>query len=132
MQVIYDCGIRAVCVEARPHPDFAGPKWWTDLDIIMDEARNRDMKVWVLDDSHFPTGYANGALENADPSLCKQYLNVNTSDVCGPLPQAELNVDSMAKTVLSPFGQVEVCRAGAQQNRESLMTIHSCALWQPN
>ena len=27
MQVIYDCGIRAVCVEARPHPDFAGPKW---------------------------------------------------------------------------------------------------------
>lgn len=114
MQVIYDCGIRAVCVEARPHPDFAGPKWWTDLDIIMDEARNRDMKVWVLDDSHFPTGYANGALENADPSLCKQYLNVNTSDVCGPLPQAELNVDSMAKTVLSPFGP-----SGGMQGRST-------------
>ena len=25
MRVIYDSNIRAVCVESRPHPDFAGP-----------------------------------------------------------------------------------------------------------
>jgi hypothetical protein len=23
-------GIGAVCVEARPHPDFLGPRWWRD------------------------------------------------------------------------------------------------------
>ncbi|MGN1015470.1 MAG: hypothetical protein ACI4PL_00575, partial [Faecousia sp.] len=28
----------------------------------------------ILDDSHFPTGYANGALEHADASLCRQSL----------------------------------------------------------
>jgi hypothetical protein len=30
----YDLGICAVCVEARPHPDFPGPRWWQDFDII--------------------------------------------------------------------------------------------------
>ncbi len=74
MGAIYNCGIRSVCVESRPHPDFAGPKWWADMDVILDEARRREMKVWILDDSHFPTGYANGALENAEPALCRQSL----------------------------------------------------------
>ena len=64
MAVIHEANCHAVCVESRPHPDFAGPKWWNDMDIILDEARKRGMKVWILDDSHFPTGYANGALKN--------------------------------------------------------------------
>ena len=62
MHVIHDAGCRAVCLESRPHPDFCGPKWWHDLDIILEEARQLDMKIWILDDSHFPTGYCNGAL----------------------------------------------------------------------
>lgn len=74
MGVIYDANLRAVCLESRPHPDFLGDGWWHDLDILLDEARKRVMKVWILDDSHFPTGYANGALRNADPKLCRQFL----------------------------------------------------------
>lgn len=74
MAVIGAANIGAVCVESRPHPDFAGPQWWHDMDIILDEARNRGMKVWILDDSHFPTGYANGALEEVSPELCRQSL----------------------------------------------------------
>jgi len=72
MEIIANCNIGAVCVESRPHPDFCGPDWWRDMDIILDEARTRDMKVWILDDSHFPTGYANGALKNAPVSLRRQ------------------------------------------------------------
>lgn len=64
MRAINEANIGAVCVESRPHPDFAGPGWWRDMDIILDEARKRGMKVWILDDSHFPTGYCNGKLEN--------------------------------------------------------------------
>ncbi len=85
MEKIYDCGIRAVCLEARPHPDFVGPKWWTDVDIVMDEARKRQMKVWILDDSHFPTGFANGAVRNAPDHLKRWSLMERTMDVCGPL-----------------------------------------------
>lgn len=74
MQVIHDSNIGAVCIESRPHPDFCGPGWWRDMDIILDEARKRGMKVWILDDSHFPTGYANGALKDAEENLCRQSL----------------------------------------------------------
>ena len=56
MEAIHRCGIGAVCVECRPHPDFCGPGWWNDMDVILDEAKKREMKVWILDDSHFPTG----------------------------------------------------------------------------
>ena len=74
MQKIEEANLKAVCVESRPHPDFCGPQWWRDMDIILDEARRRNMKVWILDDSHFPTGYANGAMEGQPDILCRQSL----------------------------------------------------------
>ncbi|SCP98834.1 glycosyl hydrolase family 2 protein [Anaerobium acetethylicum] len=74
MQVIRDSNIEAVCVESRPHPDFVGDGWWKDMDIILEEAKRLNMKVWILDDSHFPTGYANGALEHEPDEMCRQSL----------------------------------------------------------
>ena len=83
MQVIYDSNIRAVCVESRPHPDFCGEKWWTDMDIILDEARTRGMKVWILDDSHFPTGYANGAMKDQPDTLRRQSITCRIQEHAG-------------------------------------------------
>lgn len=85
MEKIDSCGIHAVCLEARPHPDYVGPKWWQDVDVIMDEARHRGMWVWILDDSHFPTGYANGAVRNAPERLKRWYLEEKALEVDGPL-----------------------------------------------
>ena len=56
MEKICACGIRAVCVESRPHPDFLGDGWWRDMDIILHKAKELGMRVWVLDDAHFPSG----------------------------------------------------------------------------
>ena len=83
MRVIDESNIKAVCVESRPHPDFCGPKWWADMDVILDEARKRDMKVWILDDSHFPTGFANGAMESAPDELCRQSVCCRKYDLDG-------------------------------------------------
>lgn len=74
MDVIHGAGCGAVCVESRPHPDFCGGKWWQDMDVILDEARKQDMKVWILDDSHFPTGFANDGLKNKPDELCRQNI----------------------------------------------------------
>ena len=57
MKVIDEANIKAVCIESRPHPEFCQEGWWHDLDIIFDEAIKREMKVWILEDSHFPSGY---------------------------------------------------------------------------
>ena len=74
MKVIHDSGCHSVCVESRPHPDFCGEKWWKDMDILIEEAKKLDMKLWILDDSHFPTGFANGAVNEAPLELHRQSL----------------------------------------------------------
>ena len=83
MEVIHNANCGAVCVESRPHPDFCGDKWWKDMDVILDEARKRNMKVWILDDSHFPTGYANNALKDKPDTLCKQSIFLKETVVEG-------------------------------------------------
>lgn len=92
MEKIDGCGIHAVCLEARPHPDYVGPKWWQDVDIVMDEAKKRGMRVWILDDSHFPTGYANGAVKDAPDHLKRWYLEEQALEVDGPLEGFRLAV----------------------------------------
>ena len=81
---IEEAGIHAVCLESRPHPDFCGDGWWGDLDLIMDEAKKRGMKVWVLDDKHYPTGIANGMIAKKYPELRKWHMIENHVDVTGP------------------------------------------------
>ncbi len=53
------------------------------MDIILDEAVKRGMKVWILDDSHFPTGYANGALEDKPDTLHRQSICCRIMEVEG-------------------------------------------------
>lgn len=95
MNVIHDANIGAVCIESRPHPDFCGEQWWRDLDIILDEAKKLNMKVWILDDSHFPTGFANGAMASQPDELCRQSLTCRMYEVkggeCLNLGQKELS-----------------------------------------
>lgn len=79
MQAIFDANCHAVCVESRPHPDFCGEKWWKDMDVILEEARRLGMTVWILDDSHFPTGFANGAVKTAPDALCRQNIFCNSA-----------------------------------------------------
>ncbi len=82
-RIIHESNIGAVCIESRPHPDFCGDAWWRDMDIILDEARKRNMKVWILDDSHFPTGFANGAMAGQPDELCRQSLCCRSYTVQG-------------------------------------------------
>ena len=84
IQHIRESGIGAVCIESRPHPDFLGEKWWHDLDTILDEAKRLEMKVWILDDAHFPSGMCNGKI-TADSPYGKDYLTHVYTDIAGPL-----------------------------------------------
>ncbi len=84
MEKIRESGIGAVCVESRPHPDFLGEKWWRDMDVVMAEAKRLEMRVWVLDDAHFPSGACNGRITDDSP-YGKDYLTHVSSDAAGPL-----------------------------------------------
>lgn len=107
MGVIESGGCRAVCVESRPHPDFCGPKWWADMDVILDEARRRGMQVWILDDSHFPTGFANGAVKTAPLELHRQSVCANHAVYGGPAMEILLDVWSMIPPPFTPANMME-------------------------
>lgn len=94
VQRIYESGCRALCVESRPHPDFCGPDWWADMDVILAECEKRDMKVWVLDDKKFPTGYANGLIEAKYPHLRQREIIEEHVDVLGPAPDTAFLVST--------------------------------------
>lgn len=88
IQKIYESGCRAFCVESRPHEDFGKQGWWEDMAVIFGEAKKRNMKVWILDDRHFPTGYANGILENRYRERRRWFLRAHHVDVVGPMEEA--------------------------------------------
>lgn len=94
---IYRSGCRALCVESRPHNDFAGPGWWADMDIILDECKKRDMKVWILDDDHFPTGHANGKVKADHPELLAWHMLERHADVIGPMKDASYYIKPFAE-----------------------------------
>lgn len=103
MQVIYDSNIREVCLEARPHPDFAGAQWFRDFDIILDEAKKLGMKLWILDDAHFPSGQAAGHMDQEPEHLQKTYLNYHAIDLTGPTSQIQVDIEPMAHYYPNPF-----------------------------
>lgn len=74
VKAIHDANIHAFCVEARPHKEFGKQQWWDDLEAILTEAEAYGMRVWILDDKHFPTGYAGGGVEKAPLERHRQHL----------------------------------------------------------
>lgn len=115
MQVIHDSNIGAVCVESRPHPDFCGEKWWKDMDVILEEAQKRGMKVWILDDSHFPTGYANGAMESAPEELCRQGICYEGKTVRGKGKKLSISVSRFLKKKNDKFSVYNIINIGKKK-----------------
>lgn len=92
IEAIYNSGLREFCVESRTHDNFCEEQWWNDFTFILEYATSKNMKVWLLDDKHFPTGYANGAIEKKYPHLRRKCVRTICVDVSGPLAEACLIV----------------------------------------
>jgi len=83
IDAIYSCGIREFCVESRVHEQFCEDQWWVDFGFLLEQAKTRGMRVWLLDDKHFPTGYANNYIAD-HPELKAVSLRFAYYDVVGP------------------------------------------------
>lgn len=116
LERVQECGIRQLCLESRPHPDFCGEGWWRSLDLIMAEAKKRGMRVWVLDDKKFPTGYANGAFEKKYPELSKLYIAERHVDILGPCRSGA----SLIENFLEPDGRLLAILACPKPDSDTL------------
>lgn len=83
---IHDCGIGAVCIESRTHEEFCREDWWQDVRLILDTCKSLGMKLWILDDKHFPSGYANGVFEKEENKhLRAACIRARRVDMAGPV-----------------------------------------------
>ena len=95
---IKNSGIHEFCAESRPYQNFGRDEWWEDFGFILKSAKELGMRVWLLDDKKFPTGYANGYL--SDPSLAhlrKRQIREAQSEVIGPMRKAKIYVGGWLK-----------------------------------
>ena len=90
---IYESGIYSVCLESRTHEDFARDGWWSDVKLILEECEKRDMKVWILDDKHFPSGYANGIFKEKYKNLQPWGIPEAHMDIAGPVADGAAMAD---------------------------------------
>lgn len=74
IRILDEANIKSFCIESRPHPDYLGQGWWQELDVIFSEAEKRNMKVWLFDDSHCPSGAAGSAFEDKPLRLYRQSI----------------------------------------------------------
>jgi hypothetical protein len=85
------------------------------MDIIMDEARKRGMKVWILDDSHFPTGFANGAMEKADSKLARKNMVHQVIECGGAGSEMRLNLSEYREAPEWKQNQIEEMMSRGQK-----------------
>lgn len=109
------CGIREVCLESRPYPDYCGPRWWETMDFLVPEAKKRGMRLWILDDRKFPTGYANGGFER-HPEYQKWYLAERHMDIMGPCRNSAVLVQNF----MEPDGRLLGILACPKPDTETL------------
>lgn len=95
LDAIERSGVREFCVESRPHPHFCEEEWWVDFGFLLREAKSRGMRVWLLDDKKFPTGYANYYIAD-HPELRMKLLCADYRDFAGPMAGASLLIPTVA------------------------------------
>lgn len=69
-------GYRAVTVQYGRGAPFAylSPEYFRFFRSFVDEAKKRDMRVWIVDDAGYPSGFAGGRFSTEKPELRMQAL----------------------------------------------------------
>ena len=69
-------GFKAVILEAGYHLPFKylSEDWFRTVRIIVNEAKKRAIKVWIIDEGKYPSGFAGGKFSEERPDLRMQAL----------------------------------------------------------
>ena len=79
---IAEAGCGAFCAESRTHPDYLGVTWWRDIDVLTSACKEHGLTYYLLDDTHFPSGFANGAARGTPWQ--RMLMTERHMDVVGP------------------------------------------------
>jgi hypothetical protein len=87
--------------ESRPHPDYLGPKWWSDLAIAIDEAKKNDLEMWLFDEWMYPSGIAGGKVVAENPDFAVHVIEDRSVTVKGPIASRDFVMPGEARPIVS-------------------------------
>lgn len=75
---LHALGFRAVTIEAgyRMPADYLSDGWFRLIKIAVEEAKKREMHIWIIDEGKYPSGFAGGKFSRERPGLRMQGLVV--------------------------------------------------------
>jgi len=78
LDTLQKLGYQAVTVQAGYNMPFAylSPEYFAFFRSFVAEARQRNMRVWIVDDAGYPSGFAGGKFSSEKPELRMQALEV--------------------------------------------------------
>jgi hypothetical protein len=78
LDTLHGLGFQAVTVQAGYNMPFAymSPEYLAFFRKFVEEAKQRNMRVWIVDDAGYPSGFAGGKFTTAKPELRMQALEV--------------------------------------------------------
>jgi hypothetical protein len=89
---VADSGNTGFVWESRPHPDYLGPRWWADLGVVLDEARLRELEVWIFDEWMYPSGIAGGKVVQNNPEFSLHTVSQQSMELSGPRPESQYDI----------------------------------------
>jgi len=128
---MHEGGMGNFTIESRPHPDYLGPKWWHDIGISLERAKQLGMQVWIFDEKWFPSGLAGGLVQAADHRFWRHFVTETSAHVKGPstnfgmdLPESEQVVGAVAvPTSPEPETMVDVREHVAADGRRLAFAV---------
>ena len=115
LDTLHRLGFQAVTVQAGFGMPFAylSPEYFAFFRSFVEEAKQRQMRVWIVDDAGYPSGFAGGKFSSVAPALRMQALEVTEKiPVAGgtilhkELPQGTVSaaaVDQNGAAIALPF-----------------------------
>ncbi len=103
-------GFRSVIFEAgyRLPYEYLSDQWFEGIRTGVMEAKARELKVWIIDEGKYPSGFAGGKFTKERPELrMKAIVNIGTIHVDKGTVITNLEIDPRA------FSAVAVSRSGA-------------------
>jgi hypothetical protein len=67
-------GVRAVTLEPGYNMEYLTPGWFDMVKVAVEQASARGMKVWLVDEGKYPSGFAGGKFSKERPDLRMQAL----------------------------------------------------------
>jgi hypothetical protein len=78
LDTLHNLGFQAVTVQAGYGMPFAylSPEYFAFFSRFVAEAKSRNMRVWIVDDAGYPSGFAGGKFTSTAPELRMQAIEV--------------------------------------------------------